>query len=306
MPDFGITLPNMKEKNYSTASTASKVWLPRTSDCKTIFEFMLLQFPRIDKAVWLERFQEGKVLDEKGVPFTLESIYVGDRHIQYFREVPYEEPIPFKEKVIFQNENFLIVDKPHFLPVHPAGQYVNETLLSRLNSQAGLEDLITAHRLDRLTAGLLLCILKKDKRGLYQQMFIDGQIHKTYHAVGKIPDGSCRQWHVHNCMEKVNPNFLMRVGDGEKNSESYIKVLKEKEDKALFELKPVTGKKHQLRVHMAHIGSGIENDPLYPIVKEDRSNNYKKPLKLLAKKLEFKDPISGENMSFESTFELDF
>lgn len=98
----------------------------------------------------------------------------------------------------------------------------------------------------------------------------------------------------------------MRVGDGKVNSESFIKVLAEKGEQGLFELKPVTGKKHQLRVHMASIGSGIENDPLYPFVKEDRSNDFLKPLKLLAKKLEFIDPVSGKGMSFESTFELDF
>ena len=306
MQDIGITLPIMDDKNYSTAVRPSKVWLPKNSECNTIFEFMVKQFPRIEKQVWLERFVLGKVLDESGDIFSLESPYLGGRHILYFREVPYEEPIPFEEKIIFKNENILIADKPHFLPIHPAGKYVNETLLSRLKLNAGCEEIITAHRLDRLTSGLVLCILNNELRGMYQKMFIDGQIQKTYHAVGVLPLGGIRTWHVKNCMDKVNAHFLMRVGKGQVNSESFIKVLEEKEGQALFELKPITGKKHQLRVHMASIGSGIENDPLYPEVKEDRTNDFTKPLKLLAKKLEFKDPVSGEDMSFESSFSLDF
>lgn len=306
MPDIRSTLASMNDKKYSTASTPSKVWLPLDIKSPSIFEFMVQQFPRIEKQVWRERFEQGKVLDEKNQPFSLDSPYSGGRHIFYYREVPHEVAIPFEEKIIFQNENILIADKPHFLPVHPAGQYVNETLLSRLKSKQGCEDIITAHRLDRLTAGLILCIVKKEMRGLYQAMFTDGRIQKTYYAIGKVPEGGNKQWHLKNCMEKVNPNFLMRVGSGNINSESYIKILEEKKDKALFELKPVTGKKHQLRVHMVHIGSGIENDPLYPVVQKDRSNDFTKPLKLLAKKLEFQDPISGDMMNFESTFELGF
>ncbi|MCM8540674.1 MAG: pseudouridine synthase [Lentisphaeraceae bacterium] len=296
----------MSDNKYSTSVTPSKVWLPKVSDCQTIVEFMVRQFPRIEADIWRQRFVDGKVLDEAGNQFSLETPYLGDRHIIYYREVPFEEAIPFEEKIIFQNENFLIVDKPHFLPVHPAGKYVNETLVNRLKSKHGFKDIVTAHRLDRLTAGLILCILKQEVRGQYQTLFINGQIQKTYWAVGSLPESGQRQWHVKNCMEKVNPNFLMRVGSGEQNSESFIKVLEEKDGTALFELKPITGKKHQLRVHMASIGSGIENDPLYPQVKENRENDFKKPLKLLAKKLEFTDPFSGEVMKFESSFKLDF
>ena len=296
----------MKEQKYSTSVTPSKVWLPKDAGSATVFEFMVSKFPLISASIWKQRFKEGKVLGPSGEKLSLEDSYEGDRHITYFREVPHEEPIPFDEKIIFQNENFLIVDKPHFLPVHPAGKYVNETLLNRLKVKYGFNEVVAAHRLDRLTAGLVLCTLKQEVRGLYQDLFLERKIQKTYLAVGKLPEDGKKEWHVQNCMEKVNPNFLMRVGSGEANSESFIKVLQQKEGKALFELKPVTGKKHQLRVHMAAIGSGIENDPLYPEVKEDRENDFEKPLKLLAKKLEFNDPISGEEMKFESSFELDF
>ncbi len=296
----------MNDKKYSTSITPSIVWLPRDSECETVYAFVVEKFPRIDPSIWLNRFKEGKVLDSKGNAFTVDSPYAGEQHISYFREVPCEDIIPFEEEIVFQNDFFLIVDKPHFLPVHPSGQYVNETLVNRLKVKTGNQDLVTAHRLDRLTAGLILCILDKEKRGAYQNLFSERKVQKTYLAIGKKPSGNERSWHLKNCMEKVNPRFLMKVGTGPVNSESYIKIIKESLDRALFELKPVTGKKHQLRVHMAHIGSGIENDPLYPLVKDDRSNDFSKPMKLLAKKLEFEDPFSGECMSFESKRSLDF
>lgn len=295
----------MNKKNYSTSISPSTVWLPKGEVHKTVFEFMVSKFPGIEAAVWENRFKEGKVLDSEGNVFMLNSPYAGDQHVSYFREVPQEENIPFEEEVIYQNENFLVVDKPHFLPVHPSGQYVNQTLVNRLKEKTGNKDLVTAHRLDRLTAGLVLCILNKEKRGVYQSLFSDREVQKTYLAIGKVPPGDKKSWHLKNCMEKVNPRFLMKVGSGPVNSESFIRIIREEGERALFELKPVTGKKHQLRVHMAHIGSGIENDPLYPQVKEDRSNDFSKPMMLLAKKLEFQDPCSGEQMLFESKRNLD-
>ena len=296
----------MSLEEFSTSITPSKVWLPREKNFKTIFDFMVHQFPRIEAAVWQKRFQTGKVLDANGMALTLDSPYQGEQHISYFREVPKEEKIPFEEEIIFQNENFLIADKPHFLPVHPSGQYVNETLVNRLKRKTENNDLVSAHRLDRLTAGLVLCILDPCKRGAYQNLFSERQVQKTYLAIGLKPADGLKEWHLKNCLEKVNPRFLMKVGDGKANSESYIRILKECGSRALFELKPVTGKKHQLRVHMAHIGSGIENDPLYPEVRKDRSTDYSKPMKLLAAKLEFTDPFSGKKMSFESKRKLDF
>ena len=296
----------MQSKEYSTSISPSKVWLPKESLAKTVYEFMVAKFPGISAEVWAKRFEEGKVFRKAGEAFDLQSPYEGDQHIFYYREVPSEKRIPFEEKIIFQDENILVVDKPHFLPVHPSGIYVNETLVNRLKKKTGILDLVVAHRLDRLTAGVILCIINKEKRGLFQQLFLDRKVQKTYLAVGTVPAEKQQEWHLKNCLERVYENFLMRVGEGDANSESFIRILEEKDDRALFELKPVTGKKHQLRVHMAHIGSGIENDPLYPEVQEDREDDYSKPLQLLAKKLEFIDPVSGKAMVFESSQDLDF
>lgn len=293
-------------KSYSTSQSPSKVWLPEDADASTVFEFMVNRFPRIEKEIWHQRFVEGKVQELNGAQIALHTSYVGGRHIVYFREVPSEVKIPFEEKILYQNENFLIVDKPHFLPIHPSGKYVNETLISRLRMNTGNSDLIAAHRLDRLTAGLVLCILNKDVRGEFQKLFNEREIHKTYQAVGSVPEDDKNSWHLKNCLVPFKENFRMIVGEGEPNSESRISIIETQGDRALFELKPTTGKKHQLRVHMAHIGSGIENDPLYPFIQEERDDDYSKPLKLLAQKLQFIDPIDGSQREFISEQKLEF
>jgi len=211
--------------------------------------------------------------------------------------------IPFREEVLFENDNFLVADKPCFLPVHPAGQYVNETLISRLREKYGHEELGSAHRIDRLTSGLVLCVKNRSKRGLYQQMFQDGTVKKIYLAAGKIPEETDQtHWHVKVRMEPVANSFRMRiVPNGPVNSESSIDLIECCGGIGLFRLRPITGRKHQLRVHLCSIGSGILNDPLYP---DDSMfsavDDYQRPMQLLAHRLEFIDPVTGKHMEFES------
>lgn len=296
----------MSQSPLVTSMSPSKVWLPVDSPAPTIFDFMVKKFPSIDKPVWQQRFVDGKVLNNQGQAVPLQSPFIGGQHITYFREVAFEKRIPFDETIIFQNENLMVVDKPHFLPVHPSGKYVNETLVNRLRQKKALPELVAAHRLDRLTAGLVLCILRKEIRGVYQKMFEKCAVKKTYLAVGKTPPGDKKQWFIKNRLTPLKPHFLMRVSDGRTNSESTIKILRQKQHKALFELEPVTGKKHQLRVHMVCIGSGIVNDPLYPGVVENRQDDYSQPMQLLAHKLTFRDPLSNMKMEFVSSLKLDF
>jgi len=200
------------------------------------------------------------------------------------------------------------VDKPHFLPVHPAGKFVNETLINRLCAKYGYSDLCAAHRLDRLTAGLVLCVKSPEVRGEYQQMFMNGSITKTYLAVGPLPANNQTHWHIRAHMKPYNEHFRMQIAPGgDINSESIINLIDSKDGRGLFKLQPITGKKHQLRVHMCEIGSDIDNDPLYPTYSEiEQPDNYNAPMQLLAYKLGFKDPITGKLMSFSSKISLNF
>ncbi len=111
------------------------------------------------------------------------------------------------------------------------------------------------------------------------------------------------------CMVPGEPFFLMREGDGEPNSETRIEVLERRGELWRYALEPVTGRKHQLRLTMASLGAGICNDPFYPQLAERSArerDDYARPLKLLARRLQFRDPLSGAERLFESGLTLDW
>lgn len=281
----------------------SIVSLPEGEGFATVYEFMLFRFPRIAEPVWRERIELGNVHFDDGELIGFNTPYQAHRRICYYREVASEAQVPFKEEVLFENEDFMVVDKPHFLPVHPAGKYVNETLVNRLRIKTGFEELSSAHRIDRSTAGLVLCVKTREKRGLYQQLFVDGTVKKIYLAAGKLPAETGRtHWHIQERMEPHDDFCRMRiVPEGVPNSESLIDLIERRDGIGLFRLQPVTGKKHQLRVHLCAIGAGILNDPLYPDCSTEASEeNYDRPMQLLAHRLEFTDPVTGREMMFTS------
>ncbi len=289
--------------SYSKSTIPSHVTPPEGGDFLTVFKFILFRFPRISEAVWRERIELKKVHFDDGEPILLSTPYQPRRRICYYREVANEIKIPFKEEILFENDDVMVVDKPHFLPVHPAGKYVNETLITRLRANAGCEELSSAHRIDRMTAGLVLCVKHREKRGLYQQLFKDGAVKKTYLAAGTLPTETRQtHWHIRARMEPRDDHFRMKiVPDGIANSESHIELIDQRDEIGLFRLRPITGKKHQLRVHLCAIGSGILNDLLYPDVsKEEIPDDHQHPMQLLAHRLEFVDPITSEPMKFES------
>jgi tRNA pseudouridine32 synthase/23S rRNA pseudouridine746 synthase len=292
---------------HSRSVSPSFVTLPESGDFATIYEFVLFRFPRISESIWRERIELNKVHFDDGEPIRLDTPYQAHRRICYYREVLNEVKIPFEEEVLFENDDFLVVDKPHFLPVHPAGKYVNETLIARLRRKTGCEELNSAHRIDRSTAGLVLCVKNRAKRGLYQQLFKEGAVKKRYLAAGTLPPETDQtHWHIRARMEPRDDHFRMRiVPGGPVNSESIIDLIGRHDGIGLFCLQPVTGKKHQLRVHLCEIGSGIINDPLYPdYLAEEPEDDLDRPMQLLAHRLEFADPVSGKPMEFQSRLSL--
>lgn len=286
----------------------STLHLPQ-GDWSTVLDCLCDHFPTIDRATWRDRFARGRVLGADGQPLAVTHAYQVGLRIHYFREVPNEQPIPFNERVLYLDEHLLVADKPHFLPVMPAGSYVNETLLARLSKRLGNPDLVPIHRIDRLTAGLVLFSTNPASRGAYQALFRERRIDKHYEAIcPALPELTFpRVERLH--MVDGEPFFLMRKGDGVPNSETRIEVLERRGELWRYALYPVTGRKHQLRLQMATLGAGICNDPFYPELIErarrDR-DDYARPLKLLARGLAFDDPLSGAPRRFESQLSLDW
>jgi tRNA pseudouridine32 synthase/23S rRNA pseudouridine746 synthase len=280
----------------------SKLSLPQTNPgVATVLEYLIIKFPYIDAQIWHERIADGKVHCHDGSLITAHSLFQPQQRIYYYREVESEPIIPFQETIIFQDQHIVVAYKPHFLAVIPGGIYVNECLQSRLRRSTGIETLQALHRLDRVTAGLVIFSVNPDTRHRYHHLFKTRQIHKTYQAIAKISDGENligQEWEVKNRIVQSEPRFRMRVTEGEANSHSVIRCLQQSTQQALFELSPVTGRTHQLRVHMQALGWPILNDKYYPQLQPLSADNFSAPLQLLAKKLQFIDPVTQQPRCF--------
>lgn len=282
---------------------ASTVTLP-SDGWEYLIDFLCDKFNAIPREVWLARLQEGLVSDgaghilDAGTPFKANSI------VHYYRALAHETPIPFEEHILFQDEYLIAVDKPHFLPAVPAGKYLQETLLVRLKRKTGIDSLAPMHRIDRETAGLMLFTIKPETRGAYQALFQNKQVQKHYHAIAPYRNDLVLPMHYRSRLQESEHFMRMQEIAGQANSETQIELLEKNNGIAKYLLKPLTGKKHQLRVHMAALGTPILNDQIYPTYIATENESFEKPLQLLAKRIEFTDPISGEQRAFHSNKEL--
>ncbi|CDF85789.1 putative pseudouridylate synthase [Pseudomonas knackmussii B13] len=299
----------MSEKPFSAAQhRASTLHLP-AGPWSTVLDCLCAHFPAISRETWLQRMERGRVLDSNGQALDATSAYREGLRVHYFREVVAEAPIPFEERILHVDEHLVVADKPHFLPVTPSGQYVEQTLLARLARRLGNPLLVPLHRIDRPTAGLVLFSANPESRAAYQALFRERRMHKRYEAIAP-PLPQLEFPHVRRSrLVEGDPFIVMCETEGAINSETRIEVLERREDWWRYALYPVSGKRHQLRVHMSALGAALRNDPLYPqLLPEDqrRSDDYSRPLQLLARHLAFDDPLSGEPRQFESQLQLDW
>ncbi|HSC74949.1 MAG TPA: pseudouridine synthase [Pseudomonadales bacterium] len=262
--------------------------------------FLCVQFPAVGEVVWLSRFARGLVLDTHGKVMTADSACVNGERIYYYRELEHEIEIPFYETILYQDEHILVADKPHFLPVIPSGKYVQQTLLVRLKKTTGIAGLSPVHRIDKDTAGLVLFSVNPATRDAYQSLFRHHAVKKIYHAIAPLLEN--RQLPLRYCSRLVEDEQFFRTREvtGEENSETHIELIQKLDGLGLYRLQPVTGRKHQLRVHLFNLGIPICNDPLYPEAKTLVEQDFSKPLQLLAKSLFFTDPLTKEKRYFES------
>ena len=215
--------------------------------------------------------------------------------VYLYRDLPDEVPVPFDIPVRYRDENIVVVDKPHFLATMPRGGHVAQTALVRLRRTLELPELSPAHRLDRLTAGLLVFTARREVRGAYQTIFARGEVRKTYLARAGLPS---REFPVTLRSRIIKERSRLQAFEehGEANAETLVEHLGD----GLYRLTPRTGRTHQLRVHMASLGLPILGDSLYPEVIDVAADDFSDPLKLLAHRLEFDDPLTGDRRVFVS------
>ncbi|RTY09610.1 pseudouridine synthase [Stenotrophomonas geniculata] len=267
---------------------------------RSLLDGLCVRFPRIDRAQWQDRFARGRVQDAQGRALAPDMPWQVGLEIQYFREVADEPVIPFAETILHLDAHLLVADKPHFLPVTPAGGYVRETLLARLVARTGNTELAPLHRLDRLTAGLVLFSTQAATRDAYQRLFRERRIEKTYEALAPALPGLAFPLQRDSRLVPGEPFFRMAEVPGEPNARSRIELIEVEGPVWRYRLLPETGRKHQLRVHMAALGAPIEGDDLYPLLRPRPDETVESPLQLLAQGLAFDDPLSGEPRRFSS------
>lgn len=289
----------------------------------TVFECLCEHFPQVTPEQWSQRFANGRVLDASHQPLSAGQPYRVGLTVHYFRQVDDEPRIPFTETLVHVDEHIVVADKPHFLPVTPAGRFVRETLLMRLVERLDNRDLVPLHRIDRGTAGLVMFSANPATRGVYQALFQTGRVHKLYEAIA-APLPALALPHRHESrIARGEPFFRMAEAPGPPNARTLVESMEvmpavHGAARARYRLRLETGRKHQLRVHMAALGAPIEGDTFYPEIDSSLlpharaagdwrtpADDFSRPLRLLARALSFEDPLSGAHRHFESLLRLD-
>ena len=294
--DTGI-IPPMIPADASTLQLPPGPWA-------SVFDCLCAHFKSISREQWLDRFERGRILDGHGHPIDANHVYKLGLTIHYFREVADEPHVPFEASIVHADSDIVVADKPHFLAVTPAGRFVEETLLRRLMHVLDNPHLVPLHRIDRGTAGLVMFSANPATRSRYQALFREQRIEKNYEALAPALPDVCFPIVRRSRIVRGEPFFRMQEVPGPPNSESSIDVVERLDGVWRYALKPVSGRTHQLRVHMSGLGAPILNDPFYPDLAELADDNYARPLKLLARSLAFVDPLSGGQRSFISLLVL--
>nr|WP_107909463.1 RluA family pseudouridine synthase [Streptomyces chartreusis] len=243
----------------------------------------------------------GRIVDATGSPVSRDTAYRPGMYVWFHRELPDEERVPFPVDIVYRDEHVVVADKPHFLATTPRGSHVAETALARLRRELGTPTLSAAHRLDRLTAGLVLFTVRPEERGSYQTLFRDKRVAKEYEAVAPYDPSVDLPRTLRSRIIKERGVVAAREVEGEPNAVSRVELLEHRTGRARYRLVPFTGQTHQLRVHMSTLGVPILGDPLYPVVTGPAAaGDFRRPLQLLARVLEFTDPITGREHRFVS------
>jgi tRNA pseudouridine32 synthase / 23S rRNA pseudouridine746 synthase len=244
----------------------------------------------------------GEVVDPNGVVLDSATVLPPGASVYLYRDLPDEVPVPFDVPVLYQDEAIVVVDKPHFLATMPRGRHVAQTALVRLRRELDIPELSPAHRLDRLTAGVLLFTVRRELRGAYQTLFARGEVHKTYVARAAVNPEVTLPCVVRSRIIKRRSHLQAVEEPGEPNAETLVGLL---EQDGLYRLTPRAGRTHQLRVHMASLGIAIHGDPLYPNVIDVAPDDFSAPLQLLAQRIEFDDPLTGARRRFVTARRID-
>ncbi|WP_440901794.1 RluA family pseudouridine synthase [Actinosynnema sp.] len=280
----------------------ARVRMPEDGPWATLRDHLVERLPVPAERVDL-MLAEGRVHDLTG-PVAPDAPFTPGGAVWFHRDLPVEVPVPFEISVVHRDDAVLVVDKPHFLATIPRGKHVVETALVRLRRDLGLPALSPAHRLDRVTAGLVMFVVDPALRGRYQTMFADRLVRKEYEAIAPVRDDLELPRVVRSRIVKEKGVITAQEVPGPVNAETRVELVERRGDLGRYRLLPTTGRTHQLRVHLSGLGVPIVGDDFYPVLREKPLDDFTDPLQLLAKALEFTDPVTGEHRRFTSSLAL--
>ncbi len=270
----------------------------------TMRAFLVERLPA--RAMVGDMLEAGEFVDQSGASLTGDEPFRPRTFVWFHRALAPETPAPFPIEVLEVNERFVVADKPHFMATTPRGAHVTETALVKLRVTLGLPELAPAHRLDRLTAGVLVLTTRREYRGAYAGVFQSGKARKTYEALAAYDPALEFPRTITGRIEKRRGSLQAELVEGEPNAETLVELVEVRDQHARYGLTPTTGKTHQLRVHMASLGLPILGDSLYPTVMDVAPDDFSTPLQLIARRLWFTDPIDQTPRDFSSAFELEW
>ncbi|MGL4307126.1 MAG: pseudouridine synthase [Mycobacteriaceae bacterium] len=282
----------------------TRLRMPVSGHWATVYEYLVDRFPHDSRRI-TEKIDSAEVVDLRGHPIDRTTPFVPNAFVFLYRDPPVEVRVPFDIDILHRDENLVVIDKPHFLATTPRGAHIVETALVRLRRELELPELSPAHRLDRLTAGVLVFTVRQEIRGAYQRLFADRKVRKEYRARALVQDCLVLPRRVSSRIIKNKGSLIAIEEPGEPNSVTDIELIDSYAGIGNYRLRPHTGKMHQLRVHMNALGIPIIGDPLYPRVIPVSENDFRHPLQLLAQTIEFTDPLSGAERFFETHRTLD-
>ncbi|MFK0048356.1 RluA family pseudouridine synthase [Streptomyces sp. NPDC090741] len=247
----------------------------------------------------------GRVFGPGGRVLSPQDPYEPGAYLWFHRDMEPEPVVPFPIRVVHRDAHLLVVDKPHFLATTPRGSHITQTALARLRTELDLPELSPAHRLDRLTAGLVMFSIRPEDRGAYQLLFQERRVVKQYEALAGHDPALTLPRTVRSHIEKTRGIMAAaEIPGAEPNAETLVELLATKGELGRYRLTPHTGRTHQLRVHMNGLGLPILGDPVYPEVTDPAPDDYRRPLQLLARTVSFTDPVTGIPRRFESGLSL--
>lgn len=278
----------------------ARLRLPEQGSWATIRDHLVERLPRVPAARIDELLHTGGIVDLDG-PIAPDAPYVPGGAVWFHRDLPEETVVPFDIPVVHRDDDLLVVDKPHFLATIPRGKHILQTALVRLRRELDLPDLVPAHRLDRVTAGLVLFVINPARRGAYQTMFHKRTVRKEYEAIAGFDPSVALPRVVRSRIIKEKHVLAAQEVPGEPNAETEIELLEHRDGLGRYRLRPHTGRTHQLRLHMNSLGIPILGDDFYPVLTDKPVDDFRRPLQLLAASLEFTDPVTREPRRFETT-----